>query len=132
MYLSFEEPVWPDGVAHLEDIPGWRRAVFKPETTPLDSASREDWLKGFALLMVGEAAAGRADNLLRRPPPEFKDQAAYVDWVQVTYPRSAEAWKSARYQIRARSKNAKAIFLSQAWAHAEHGAPTYLKEKGYS
>ncbi len=130
MYLSREEPPWPEGLSELVDIPQWQRRIVKPETTPADPASREHWLKQFALLLVDEVAAGRADNFLKRPPPEFRDQAQYVNWVQTTYPKSAGAWKTARYQKRARSKNAKANFLAKAWTHPELGAPTYLKQKG--
>jgi hypothetical protein len=129
MYLSHEEPIWPDVHSDLVDIPQWRRRVDRPEITPFDMKSREDWLRGFALLMVEEAAAGRAENLLRRPPPEFRDQAQYVNWVEANHPKSAKAWELARYRNRERSKTAKANFLRTAWAHAEEGAPTFWKNK---
>jgi hypothetical protein len=131
MYLSSEEPYWPDGLSELVDIPRWQPKVSKPENTPAQLPARQVWLMPFALAMVEEAAAGRAENLLRSPPSELRDRAQYVSWVQIACPRSADAWKLARYRNQQRSKNAKAKFLARAWAFAEVGRPTYLKEKGY-
>lgn len=131
MYLSKEEPIWQDGLSELVDIPLRRRTVARPESTPYDLKSRQEWLMPFAQRMGHETAAGRAENLLRNPPTEFRDQAQYVNWVEVAYPRSAKAWESARYRKRQRSKAAKGEYLAHAWAYAEHAAPSYLKQKGF-
>jgi hypothetical protein len=131
MYLSKEEPIWPDGIAELVDIPGWQKQVVKPQSGPADPDACEEWLRGFAWLMVDAAANEQADQLLKNAPEEFREQAQYVNWVEATYPKSARAWERVRFQKRERSKDAKAKFLAEAWAKAEFGAPTYLKEKGF-
>jgi hypothetical protein len=131
MYLSREEPIWPDVHSDLVDIPQSRKRFEKPESTPPYPAACEEWLRAFALMMVDAAARGETDQLLNNPPGEMREQAQYVNWVEATCPKSARAWELARYRNRERSKQAKARFLAEAWAKAELGAPTYLKEKGF-
>ena len=130
MYLSNEGPISTDGVSELVDIPGWQKRIEKPDSTPFDPSDLEQWLRQFAIMMVEAAVKEEADQLLQNPPKELREQAQYVNWIEAMYPKSARAWELARYRKRERSNEAKAKFLAHAWANAELGAPTYLKNKG--
>ena len=118
-----------DAVGELVDIPGWHRTFEKPKSAPENPGHIAEWLLPFALWFVDEVAGGRTDQSLYKPLSEFADQAQYVNWVQAQYPKSSRAWERARYRQRARSKTAKAQFLTGAWAYAHLRAPTYEKEK---